>query len=76
MKTLYDQKERVTLIIDSGSWNHSWHLPKNEQTGYIDWFCIETRDKIVAILKEKREQAAAMIALIDAIDVPPESFYE
>lgn len=76
MKGMYEQEDQIMRVIDSGSWNHSWHLPKNERSGYIDWGCLETRDKVAEILAEKRQGATDMIDRIDAIELPPKSFYD
>jgi hypothetical protein len=72
---MHEQEYKILSIIDSGSWKHSWHLPKNKN-GYIKWDSLEARDKVAEIMAEKRLQAESMIARIDAIELPPQSFYD
>jgi hypothetical protein len=58
-ETLYDLCDRIVSAIDSGSWKHSWHLPKDD-SGFIDWWSEKTAVKVKEILEDKLRSHATM----------------
>lgn len=55
-----DEKKRILSAIDAGEWQHSWHLPRDDN-GYIRWGD-ETHAKCREILERKRDEHLAFSA--------------
>ncbi len=67
---MYGMKDEIIAAIDADTWQHSWHLPRDE-SNQIEWGA-ETAVKVKSVLESQladaRARAARVRELLDAID--------
>lgn len=73
MNSLYDQRDKVLMLLDRGDWKNSWQLPRDKH-GYIDWWHPDTTKKVKKEKEAAIRQAHALIALANSITVPEQRY--